>query len=112
MIWKNDTECARACRSLLRCHPKLAKLWTSEGPSMSVSKVLKQPYSTHERNQLRLALDVWNGSGHFDVSLALGGCDAENLRVIGEFFLALHDGSHRMMAEFILRGETVLGNRS
>lgn len=109
MIWHNDIERARACRALLSHHPHLAKLWLPSGPTHAAKPALRSGMSAHEKNQLRLAWDVWNGGGKFNIELALGGCDGPNMRLIGEFFVAYSSAHHGNMARFICEAETRLG---
>lgn len=95
--FRDDRQRRRCCLLLLRgLGEKRARYWDEHGPMLSArASVVGRPDAGLSRGEavlIRLALDVWNGSGHVLLSEAIEVLDDRNVQLVGSLVLSASDG--------------------
>lgn len=116
MKWKDDRERALACRALLAAVGH-SELWTATGPTaragvirtnLRANDAARRPpdlngygLSPAEVLFVRVAWDLWDGSGGATIAALIITLDDASRAVLGKLLTALAQGSHEQMASFI-----------
>ena len=71
-------------------------------PTAGLSTHRKKCFATYEVFFVRLAWDVWNGSGKASMDVAITNLDSTNLQMVGELLSAIATSGHWMLDGWIL----------